>query len=138
MDFLLGTMALLLETMDFIIWFILVGLIPAVIARNKGRSFVLWWFYGAVLFIVALPHALLMKKDNATLERRQLSQGMQKCQFCAELIKADALVCRYCGKDVMPKPKNKNSGPSPQRGPDPKVSIHEEDKEYVRRGPKPY
>lgn len=37
------------------------GLIPANIAKNKGRSFGLWWFYGWMLFIVALPHALLMQ-----------------------------------------------------------------------------
>lgn len=39
----------------------LLGLIPANIAKNKGRSFGLWWFYGWMLFIVALPHALLMQ-----------------------------------------------------------------------------
>ena len=30
------------------------GLIPAVIAYRKGRSFGLWWIYGSMLFIVAL------------------------------------------------------------------------------------
>lgn len=38
----------------------LVGLLPAYLARKKGRSFGLWWIYGALLFIVALPHALIM------------------------------------------------------------------------------
>ena len=42
------------------------GLIPANIAKNKGRSFGLWWFYGWMLFIVALPHALLMPDLNGT------------------------------------------------------------------------
>lgn len=41
--------------------FILLGLIPAAIAKRKGRSFVLWWFYGATLIVIALPHALLLK-----------------------------------------------------------------------------
>lgn len=39
----------------------LLGLIPANIAKNKGRSFGLWWFYGFMLFIVALPHSILMQ-----------------------------------------------------------------------------
>jgi hypothetical protein len=35
-----------------ILWLnVLFGLIPAVIAKNKGRSFGLWWFFGATLFI---------------------------------------------------------------------------------------
>lgn len=41
----------------------LLGLIPAHIAQKKGRSFGLWWFYGWMLFIVALIHSLVMKKQ---------------------------------------------------------------------------
>lgn len=40
----------------------LLGLIPASIAKKKGRSFGLWWFYGWMLFIVALIHSLVMKE----------------------------------------------------------------------------
>lgn len=84
--------------MEIVIIAILIGLIPAVIAKDKGKSFGLWWFYGAALFIVALPHALLMKPDSDAIERRQLAQGMKKCPDCAELIKADARVCKHCGR----------------------------------------
>lgn len=39
----------------------LLGLIPAAVARSKGRSFFEWWLFGLGLFVVALPMALLLK-----------------------------------------------------------------------------
>ena len=40
--------------MEVLIIVILLGLIPAAIAQRKGESFVVWWIYGSLLFIVAL------------------------------------------------------------------------------------
>lgn len=37
------------------------GLIPAVIANIKGHPFVAWWLYGAFLFPLAFPHAILSR-----------------------------------------------------------------------------
>ena len=41
------------------------GLIPANIAKKKGYSFGLWWFYGWMLFIVAIIHVSLIPNKNA-------------------------------------------------------------------------
>ncbi|BAQ47486.1 MULTISPECIES: hypothetical protein [Methylobacterium] len=54
--------------MEILIVAALIGLIPAFVAQKKGRSFGLWWFYGAALFIVALPHALIMKPKEGSEE----------------------------------------------------------------------
>jgi hypothetical protein len=86
--------------MEMFVLAILIGLLPAVIAQGKGRSFVLWWIYGTALFIVALPHSLIMKPDQDESERRQLADGMRKCPSCAELVKAEAKVCRFCQRDL--------------------------------------
>lgn len=44
----------------------LLGLIPAAIAKKKGHSFGLWWFYGWMLFIVAIIHVQFISDENAS------------------------------------------------------------------------
>ena len=38
--------------------------IPARIAQKKGYSFLGWWIYGLLLFIIALPHSLSLKVNE--------------------------------------------------------------------------
>ena len=40
---------------------IVLGLIPAFIAKSKGRKFYDWWFFGAALIFIALPASMLIK-----------------------------------------------------------------------------
>ncbi len=83
--------------MEFILFGALMGLLPAVIARRKGRAFVPWWVFGALVFVVALPASLFIESDAKALEAADLYTGRKKkCPECAAILKAEANDCRSC------------------------------------------
>ena len=44
---------------------ILIGLIPAFIAKSKGYNFWIWWLGGALFFIVVIIAVLILKPKPA-------------------------------------------------------------------------
>jgi hypothetical protein len=79
----------------FLLW--IVGLIPGFIAYKKGRNFLNWWMYGHLLFIVAFPHALLLRETENSLINRGI---LKNCPYCAEVVKKEAKVCKHCGNQL--------------------------------------
>ncbi len=82
----------------------LLALIPATIASEKGKDFFTWWLYGFFLLFFAFFHSLSLKPLRLTryrLENQQKSDGMKQCQYCAEMVKPAAKICRYCSKDFV-------------------------------------
>ena len=56
----------------------LLGLIPAFIAKRKGRSFLTWWFFGATLFPVALPMVWLQEPLESTVSGELSSSNVSE------------------------------------------------------------
>lgn len=77
--------------MEILLFAMLLGIIPAMIASKKGYSFLSWYLYGVLLFIIALAHALLVKDKDA-----------RTCPYCAETVKAAAKICKHCHKEIGP------------------------------------
>jgi hypothetical protein len=73
------------------------GLIPAIIAHDKGHSFFVWWIYGTLLIVVALPHAIVLKPEFTQIRRSEPEGALKQCGTCEELTNKELIKCHYCG-----------------------------------------
>lgn len=62
----LTVLAFVILKLEIAIAVLLLSIIPALIARRKGRDAVNWWGYGVLLFPVALVASLLVKDTART------------------------------------------------------------------------
>ncbi|SKA79236.1 hypothetical protein SAMN03097719_3204 [Pantoea ananatis] len=112
--------------MELLLICAVLGCIPAAIASSKGRSFVAWWIYGALLFIVALIHSLLISKDHRALEQSQINEGFVKCPYCAEMVKPEAIRCKHCGSDIGSNAPSNDASQYLKQGIGKEIAINEE------------
>ena len=82
-----------------IVWIVL-GFVTAKIAVSKGRPFSTWLIYGFLCFPLAILYLAVTKPSDETLVD---SGEYRKCPFCAEIVRREAKLCRYCGKE-LPEP----------------------------------
>ena len=74
--------------MIWVMLLLLIALLPASIARAKGRSFGSWYIGGVLFWIIALPASIIV------------SDARPRCPECAEIVQPLAHVCPHCHSEI--------------------------------------
>jgi hypothetical protein len=76
----------------WILFYMLLALVPAAIAGHKGRSAVAWLFVG--LFSTPIVGTLVALLVRPVAD----GQNFRKCPYCAHVIRWESVACRFCGR----------------------------------------
>ena len=133
--------------MELFLTWVLLGLIGAIVAKNRGYNPYPWAAL-AVVFgpLVTIASLLLPNKTTASVEQRDrerairdgVSSSHRQCPCCAEAIRREATKCRYCESAVKPIPKHASkpkSEPSIWSWPEVKKNLNLDDFVRYRNNP---
>lgn len=84
-----------------LIWVALSG-VAGVIAAKKGRSPGGFFLLALLLSpLVGILAAIVASENKARTEEEQIHAGQaRRCPFCAELVRAEAVLCKHCGRSL--------------------------------------
>lgn len=75
------------------------------VTRAKGRGGAPGYLLGFLLGPVGLLIAVILPRNEGGIEAAALEAGdRRRCPSCAELVRREAVKCRFCGADLEPLP----------------------------------
>jgi len=101
--------------MEFLVGWVAFAILGAIIAGAKGHNAIGFFFLGLFLSpLLSIIAALVVKPNRKYLDAEALGKGeARKCPFCAELIRPEAKVCRYCSRELPELPVAPAPAPKP-------------------------
>lgn len=93
----------------FLIQAVIFGCFCAYVARQKGLVSGNWFFLGFLFSILALIALIAIPNGTLPQNSRSINDSMRKCQFCAEMVKAEAKICRFCQHELPLLPTQENT-----------------------------
>jgi hypothetical protein len=85
---------------------LLLSFIPAYVAGQKGRSFAGFFilsFFVSFLIALIVSAAIPPASEVISSTQNPMHGDRVACPHCAEVILAQAKVCKHCGRDVKPR-----------------------------------
>ncbi len=109
----------MLEFVMLLALWLVCAVVGASVTRSKGRGSAPGALLGLFLGPVGLLITVILPKNEGGLEAEQLEAGdRRRCPQCAELVRREALKCRFCAAELTPLPAAESQpapAPSPRR-----------------------
>jgi len=84
---------MILEIIGILFGFTFIAGIACIVYSQKNRS-------SATIGINLNPSSHQNDIYNSNSKNSNLDNDMKVCPYCAEMIKKQAVICRYCGKEI--------------------------------------
>lgn len=84
---------------------VLCAFIGAMIVESKGRNPGIGLILGLLFGPIGLIIAAIISPNQEELDRRNAKEGkLKRCPDCAEMVQAEAKICRFCGHSFLSAP----------------------------------